>query len=380
MTLQEFEMSQELLIKNVSFQIKNKFSEFFLFVYFSPHKISFIYILQREKKLFVHLSSVENHKSESLYLFKIFIGSNFVFFVTFVLFTGFTRESEKNKKIIYNVRKKNCLVHVILRLDLAGSDLTEYLMKILTERGYSFTTSAESEIICDIKEKLAYVAEDFQAELKKAETLARSRKTLNCLMDRLSLSELRDLDILCFVSPNLIGKESDGIHKLTYGSIMKCDVDISRDLFTNTVLSGGTTMFTNIDVRLTKEMTTLAPASVRIKIVSHLKENTVSGSGEVFWPALSTFQEMWITKDSMMKVVQALCKKNVRDRIKLLVKRFRCHCNIFIIWSIFSSNSFFLQLKKKEAIEYSEKVLKLRSYDPVFVGLFIIWQVPGKIV
>lgn len=44
-------------------------------------------------------------------------------------------------------------------------------------------------------------------------------------------------------NPSMVGMEANGIHDTTFNSIMKCDVDIRKDLYSNIVLSGGTTMF-----------------------------------------------------------------------------------------------------------------------------------------
>ncbi|KAG7160785.1 Actin-like 9, partial [Homarus americanus] len=165
-----------------------------------------------------------------------------------------------------------CSPHAILRLDLAGRDLTNYLMKIMTERGYFTTTAERGDPL------------DYDSEMNVAAASSSLDKSY----------ELPDGQVITIgnerlFQPSFLGMESHGIHETVYQSIMRCDIDIRKDLFANNVMSGGTTMYPGIADRMQKEITAW-PSSIKIKIIALLYGSVVHlGS-------LSTFQTM-ITKE-----------------------------------------------------------------------------------
>jgi actin len=81
-----------------------------------------------------------------------------------------------------------------------------------------------------------------------------------------------------------------------FQTIMKCDEDIRKDLYGNIVLSGGNTMFPGIAERMTKEITALAPSTMKIRVVAPPERKYSVWIGGSIWSSLSTFQAMWISK------------------------------------------------------------------------------------
>ena len=79
---------------------------------------------------------------------------------------------------------------------------------------------------------------------------------------------------------------------------VECTIDIRRDLYSNVVLSGGSTLFPGIQSRLKKELCNFAQRWVHpfIMIVAPPERLYSAWIGGSILSSLSTFQEMWITK------------------------------------------------------------------------------------
>jgi actin-related protein len=208
-------------------------------------------------------------------------------------YTGCVLDSGDGVSQIVPIYEGHAIHDAAIRFNLAGGDLTDYLKTILTERGYSI----KREIVREIKESLCFVAVDFEEEMKKAAESSALEKSFELPDGNIIVignERFRCPEVL--FQPNLTGLEMDSIAKSTYETIMKCDVDIRKDLYANIVLSGGTTMLPGFIERMSKEITALAPAS-KVKIVALPERKYSVWIGGSILASVSTFQSMWISKE-----------------------------------------------------------------------------------
>ena len=170
--------------------------------------------------------------------------------------------------------------------------MTEYLMRELNGRGYSFATAADREIVRDIKERLGYVALDFEQEKAVEEnyTLPDGQE-ISIGNERFACSEL-------FFQPSMLGLNKPGVHEAIINLINYHDSEKHQDLYDNIVLSGGSTMFPGFANRLHKEIACLAPneMNMNIRISASPDRKYFSWIGGSILASMSSFQEKLITR------------------------------------------------------------------------------------
>lgn len=92
--------------------------------------------------------------------------------------------------------------------------------------------------------------------------------------------------------PSLIkeGDEALGMGDMSFASIQDCDMDIRKDLYSNVILSGGSTLYEGLPDRLEKELDALCPAANMVKIIAGSDRYYSVWTGGSTLSSLATFE------------------------------------------------------------------------------------------
>jgi len=224
------------------------------------------------------------------------------------LATGVVVDSGDGVTHIVPVYEGFAMPHLTRRLDIAGRDVTQYLIKLLLMRGYAFNRTADFETVRMIKEKLCYVSYNLEQDTKLAEETT-------VLVESYTLPDGRVIKVgperfeapECMFQPHLVDVDQPGVAEMLFQTIQAAAVDVRSELYKHIVLSGGSSMYPGLPSRLEKEMKQLYLTRVLAGDVSRLnkfkiriedpprRKHMVFLGGAVLADIMKSRQEFWLT-------------------------------------------------------------------------------------
>lgn len=236
---------------------------------------------------------------EDLNIGSFYVGSQGYFsFLSSGRDTGAVLEVGDGSSQIVPIYESNIIKHAVSRLNIGGCDVTSYLQEILLEKGLHLTTSADFQIVRDIKEKCSYFALDFESELQKAKSSSSCDFTytlpdgedITISTERFSCQEF-------LFKPNMNGFELHGLDNALINSIKKCDSRVHKSLYSNIILSGGATTVDGFPERFHKEINNLVPSSMNLKVLAPPERKYSAWKGASIFASKPNFQKICITHD-----------------------------------------------------------------------------------
>ena len=190
-----------------------------------------------------------------------------------------------------------------MTMKYGGVDVTRLLQKLLNQKGYSFTPSAELNILNELKEKMCYVAMDFDAECKK-DGLKKEYELPDGGKINVDKAPFECVEGL-FIPRLFDGEEKEellGVGGCVGKVVGKMEVDKRKDMYGNIVLCGGSSMFKGIVERLEKEVKGVAGGDGEfVKIVAGEDRMWSAWIGGSILCEMSSF-DTWITSEQYYDV------------------------------------------------------------------------------
>ncbi|OCB86316.1 Actin/actin-like protein [Sanghuangporus baumii] len=226
------------------------------------------------------------------------------------LTTGVVVDSGDGVTHVVPVYDGFALPHLTRRLDIAGRDVTKYLIKLLLMRGYPFNRTADFETVRQIKEKVCYVSYDLDLDTRLAEETTVLVETFTLPDGRvIKVGQERFEAPECMFQPHLVDVEQPGVAEMLFQTIQAAAIDVRSELYKHIVLSGGSSMYPGLPSRLEKEMKQLYLTRVLAGDTSRLnnfkiriedpprRKHMVFLGGAVLADIMKNRQEFWVSHE-----------------------------------------------------------------------------------
>ncbi|XP_062452579.1 actin-like protein 9 [Rhea pennata] len=188
------------------------------------------------------------------------------------------------------------LSHAVERMDIAGSHLTRYLMKLLRDSGYMLSEGM-TQVIEDIKHKCCYVASDFENECY----LPKAIYTVDFPLPDGQIISLGKERFQCpevlFNPPQVHGISYVGIHEMAQRSLNKVPEEIREKMYKNILLCGGSSLFEGLEKRFSSELLKKMPSKAKIGVSAIPLRRYSAWMGGSILASLKNFQSCWIRKE-----------------------------------------------------------------------------------
>ncbi|CAN3371571.1 hypothetical protein DIURU_004011 [Diutina rugosa] len=217
--------------------------------------------------------------------------------------TGVVVDVGEGQSSVVSVYDGFALPNSTKRMDVAGSAVTAQLSSLLhSASGVRLSSSAEMDVVREIKESVASVAPAAGAPELKQRTTANEDTLVYTLPDghKLRVGSERFQAAEIIFRPDLVGDESPGLAAMVDTAIAKCDLDLRATLWQSIHLSGGSTLTPGFGDRLLSELhhyQTETGTQTKIKLMAPPERLYSVWIGGSILANLSSFRKMYVTKE-----------------------------------------------------------------------------------
>lgn len=185
--------------------------------------------------------------------------------------TGLIVDIGADQVQVVAVHNGQTLPRTLRRSEIAGTALTQHLRRLLTDTGHPFTTSAELDVVRDIKETVCYVAASPDAPASE------KKYTLPDGVEIFLLEAAWRCPEAMF-QPLYLGVESPGLPDMIDQTLTAASTTLTAQLLANIVLVGGSSQFPGLATRLTSELKKLRQnATITITVAPDPRHAAIRG-------------------------------------------------------------------------------------------------------